>query len=182
MYKEIICAGFGGQGIMVMGKLIANAAMKEGMEVTWMPSYGAEVRGGTAHSKMVVSDKPIASGLFYEPEDCIVMNRPSFIKFEHKIQKNGLIMINSSLVGDKTDRVDLKIVRIPATEKAKELGNIKIANMVMLGAYQKITNLINLESIIGVLKDVFPPHRYQMLDINKKALHEGVKLADEYQS
>ncbi len=182
MYKEIICSGFGGQGIMVMGKLIANAAMKENKEVTWMPSYGAEVRGGTAHSKIIVSDKPVASGLFYEPQDCIVMNRPSFIKFEHVIKKNGLMIINSSLVSDKTDRDDLKIVRIPATEKAKELGNIKVANMVALGAYQRITNLVKLESIIAILKDVFPPYRHIMLDINKQALHEGVKLADEYKS
>jgi len=182
MYKEIICAGFGGQGIMIMGKILANAAMYENQEVTWMPSYGAEVRGGTAHAKIIVSDKPVASGLFYEPQDCIVMNKPSFIKFEHKIKKNGLIVINSSLVSDETGRNDLKVFKIPATEKAKELGNIKVANMVALGAYQRITNIVKLESLIAILKDVFPVHRHAMLDINKQALTEGVKLADECKS
>ena len=182
MYKEIICAGFGGQGIMIMGKILANAAMRENREVTWMPSYGAEVRGGTAHSKVVVSDKPVASGLFYEPDDCVVMNRPSFIKFESKIKKKGLIVINSSLVSDEVNRGDLKVFKIPATETAKKLGNIKVANMVALGAYQKITGIVKLESIMDVLREVFPQHRHQMLDINTQALHEGVKLANEHKS
>ena len=178
MYREIVCAGFGGQGIMVMGKLLAQAAMKEMKEITWMPSHGAEVRGGTAHSMVVISDSEIASASILEPDDCIIMNRPSFLKFEQLVKKGGLMIVNSSLVEDNPKRDDIKIVRIPATERAVELGDIRIANMIALGAYQKIAKVVSMEDLIKVLEITIPKHRHNLIPLNKKALKEGARLAD----
>jgi 2-oxoglutarate ferredoxin oxidoreductase subunit gamma len=180
MYKEIICAGFGGQGIMIMGKLLAQAAMTEGRNVTWMPSYGAEVRGGTAHSMIIISDDNISLGVVRVPDDCIVMNRPSLLKFEKLMKKNGIMVINSSLIKDKVERNDLKIIKVPATEIAKQLGNIRIANMVALGAYQKASQILKIKSLIDSLKDVIPPHHHYLIDLNITALEEGAKLSNEY--
>ncbi|MCK5305842.1 MAG: 2-oxoacid:acceptor oxidoreductase family protein [Candidatus Omnitrophica bacterium] len=182
MYKKIICAGFGGQGIMVMGKLLARAAMDEKKEVVWMPSYGAEVRGGTAHSKVVISDTQIASGLFLKPDDCIIMNRPSFLKFENLVAKGGTVIINSSLINDELKREDVKVIRIPATETAGELGNSKVANMVALGAYQGVSGLVSLNSLCDALKLVLPLHRHGLIDINIQALKKGAELVNECSS
>lgn len=177
MFKRIVCAGFGGQGIMVMGKLISQAAMLEGKEVTWMPSYGAEVRGGTAHSMVTVSDDEISSAAFTLPHDCIIMNRPSLLKFEKRIISGGLMVINSSLVHDEVKRKDITGIKIPATEVAKDLGQIKVANMVILGAYQAITKLVSFSSLVESLEVVIPPHRKNLISLNIKALEKGRVLA-----
>jgi len=178
MYKEIVCAGFGGQGIMVMSKLLAQAAMEEMKEITWMPSYGAEVRGGTAHAMVVISDSEIASPSISEPDDCIIMNRPSFLKFEQLVKKGGLIVVNSSLIEENSQRGDIKVVKIPATEKAIELGDVRVANMIALGAYQKITEVVLMEDLIKALEIIIPTHRHNLIPLNKKALQEGAKLAN----
>lgn len=167
---------------MIMGKLLAQAAMDQEKNVTWMPSYGAEVRGGTAHSMVVISDKEIALAAFSKPEDCIVMNAPSFTKFKDLIKKDGIMVVNTSLIDEELKRKDLCLVKIPATKKAKELGNLRVANMVALGAYQRASRIVPMESLIKMLKVVIPPHHQNLIDLNKIALEEGAKLADEYKS
>lgn len=162
---------------MVMGKLIAQAAMEEGKEVTWMPSYGAEVRGGTAHSMVVISENKVPLGVVFRPDDCIIMNRPSLLKFKKLIKENGIMVINSSLVKNEIKREDIKVIKVPATETARKLGNIKVANMVALGAYQKKSQILKTKSLIHALKKVIPLYHQHLIDLNITALEEGAKFA-----
>jgi len=157
MLSKIILAGFGGQGIIVAGKLLASAAMKLGKNVTHFPSYGAEMRGGTCNCSVVISDKQISSPIINEPDVAIVLNK--------------------SLIKDETKRTDLKVGYIDASEIAERIGNSKVANMVILGAFAKITSLVNINSLIDSLKDVFPTMPDKLLDLNIKALQEGFNLA-----
>ena len=175
MKEEIVFAGFGGQGIMLMGKAFSYAAMNEGKNVTWMPSYGAEVRGGTAHSMVVISDSPIASPVVREPSICIVMNKPSFKKFEPKVKASGTLIINKSLVEIETKRNDIDILEIPATDMALKLGNPRVSNMIMLGALLARKDLLPIGSLSHSLKDVIPGHHHNMIAINEKAIMEGYK-------
>ena len=173
MKEEIIFAGFGGQGIMLMGKAISYAAMSDGKHVTWMPSYGAEVRGGTAHSMVVISDEIIASPVVKEPSICIVMNRPSLQKFETKVKIDGLLIVNKSLIDIDAARKDIDILNIPATIMASELNTLKSANMIILGALLAKRNIVSLESLIDALKDVLPVSHHNMIPINDKAIRKG---------
>ena len=170
MREEIIFAGFGGQGIMLMGKALSYAAMNKGKFVTWMPSYGAEVRGGTAHSMVIISDEPIASPIVKEPDICVVMNQPSLQKFEAKVKKDGLLIVNKSLIEIKPKRKDIDILEIPAMDMAIELGNPKIANMVTLGAILAKRNILSVQFLIDALGDVIPE---PMISINEKAVRKG---------
>jgi len=174
MTEKIICAGFGGQGIMLLGKLLAAAALIEGKHTTWMPSYGAEVRGGTAHSMIIISDEPVASPVVKDPTSCIVMNGPSYKKFAKRVQKRGLLIINSSLVKDfpKTNGID--IVSAPFTEMASELGNVRVANMIAAGAYIAKKQVISRKSLEKALKAILPLNRTKLLDLNKKAIEKGM--------
>jgi len=176
MSNKIILSGFGGQGIIVAGKLLAYAAMKEGKEVTHFPSYGAEMRGGTCNCAVIISDKPIPSPIFSNPDIAIVLNKPSKIKYESKINKNGKIIINSSLVEEKACRTDVECFYVEASKIAEETGSVKAANMSVLGAFAKSTSLVKLESLIGSLKDVFPNITDKLLEINTKALTKGFEL------
>jgi len=171
--EEIIFAGFGGQGIMLMGKLLSYAVMNNGQHVTWMPSYGAEVRGGTAHSMVVVSDDIIASPVVKEPSICIVMNRPSLQKFEAKVKKNGLLIVNKSLIDIDAARKDIDILNIPATSMASELGNLRSANMIILGALLARKDIVPLESLINALEDVLSASHHDLISINEKAIRKG---------
>lgn len=171
--EEIIFAGFGGQGIMLMGKAISYAAMNSGMHVTWMPSYGAEVRGGTAHSMVVISEDIIASPVVKEPTICVIMNKPSLQKFEERVRKNGILLINKSLIDTDAKRKDIEIFNIPATDMASELGNVKIANMVMLGALLARRRALTLKSLLDALKDVISVSHHDMIPINEKAIRKG---------
>lgn len=171
--EEIISAGFGGQGIMLLGKLLSISAMKENKHVTWMPSYGAEVRGGTAHSMVKISTRKIASPVVDKPTTCIVMNRPSFIKFKDRVKKGGLFLINSSLVKDEFKRKDIRALRIPATDIATELGNVKVANMVMLGACLKTKAVVSLNTAISSLRDIFASKDKEIISLNELALRKG---------
>ncbi|MFH1856866.1 MAG: 2-oxoacid:acceptor oxidoreductase family protein [Candidatus Omnitrophota bacterium] len=175
--KRILLAGFGGQGIIFMGKLLALAAMKEGKNVTWMPSYGAEVRGGTAHSMVVVSDEEIAVPYVREPDLCVVMNNPSLERFEEAVKKGGEVFVNISLCDTKIKRKDVKVVEIPATRLAQEIGNANVANMIMLGALTAETGLCNLKTLIDCLEEVVPTHRKDLIPLNKRALEEGASLS-----
>lgn len=173
MKEEIICAGFGGQGIMFLGKMLAYLGMKEGKFVTWMPSYGAEVRGGTAHSMVIISSEEIASPLINKPTTVILMNQPSADKFLPKIKSKGLAIINTSLVAVKHLSCDLDILKIPATEIATQLGNARTANMVILGAYLAKKKICHPKKAKKVLKKAFSG---KLLKLNEEALDAGYKF------
>ena len=173
MQEQIIFAGFGGQGIMLMGKVLSYAAMKQGRFVTWMPSYGAEVRGGTAHSMVIISDSQIASPIVKEPTICVVMNKPSLQKFESKVKPKGLLIINKSLIEIDAKRKDVDMLEIPGTDIAFKLGNSRVANMVILGALLAKKPIVLKDYLIDSLKDVIPENRQYLIPINKEAIDKG---------
>lgn len=173
MKEEIILAGFGGQGIMLMGKLISYAGMKEGKEVSWMPSYGPEMRGGTANCTVIVSDKLIPSPMTTQPDSIIVMNLPSFDKFLPQVKSGGTVFLNSTLIEEDVKRDDIKVIKIPANEIANQLGNSKIANMVMLGSYLEVKDVIKLKTVKNSLESVLSARNQDLIDLNIKALEKG---------
>jgi len=173
MKEEIILAGFGGQGIMLMGKLISYAGMKEGKEVSWMPSYGPEMRGGTANCTVIVSDKLIPSPMTTQPDSIIVMNLPSFDKFLPQVKSGGTVFLNSTLIEEDVKRDDIKVIKIPANEIANQLGNSKIANMVMLGSYIEVKDVIKLKTVKNSLESVLSARNQDLIDLNIKALEKG---------
>lgn len=176
MLEEIIIAGFGGQGVMSMGQLIAYAGMLEGKCVSWLPSYGPEQRGGTANCAVVVSDEPVGSPLVTSPSTAIVLNNPSFDKFEPDVRPGGLLITNSSLVIRASERNDIKIIELTATDMANDLGNSKIANMILLGAFLQQTKIVSIESVLESLKKVLSADKHHLIDINKQALNKGASL------
>jgi 2-oxoglutarate ferredoxin oxidoreductase subunit gamma len=176
MIEEIIISGFGGQGVMSMGQLIAYAGMLEGKGVTWLPSYGPEQRGGTANCAVVISDEPVGSPLVTKPSTAIVLNNPSFDKFEPRVKPGGLLIINSSMVVRLSERKDLKIIEINATDMANDLGNPRVANMILLGAYLELTQIVSTDSIIDSLKKVLGANKKHLIDVNKQALKKGASL------
>lgn len=171
---EILFAGFGGQGIMFMGKLLAQAGLVAGKYVTWMPSYGAEVRGGTAYSMAKVSNKEIASPIVTAPDILIVMNKPSLLKYEDKIKENGMLILNKSLVDIQPKRKDITVVSMPMTDMAHKLGNVRCANMVAVGALLKKLKIISTRNITDALKGMLK-NKEQLFLINKKAFDSGLK-------
>lgn len=174
--ERIICAGFGGQGVMLMGQLISYAGMLENKEVSWLPSYGPEMRGGTANCSVMVSERPIGSPVITDnATTAIVMNLPSLDKFESDIIPNGNIIINSSLIEKKAERTDLNVYYVPANELALELGNPKVANMVMLGAYIELTKSVAPESVMAALKKVFGESKAHLMKINEDAMAKGAE-------
>jgi len=175
MIERIIIAGSGGQGIMLLGKVIAEAAMRCGRQVTWFPAYGAEVRGGTAYCMVTISDKQIGSPYIDKADTLIIMNGPSLEKFRQRIKNKGSLIVNSSLaaVAGKEKRPSLKH---PFTDIAIRLGNIKVANMVALGCYLAAKNIISVDDVMAVFKDMAKSVPADMLKINQRALREGVGL------
>ncbi len=175
--EKVIMAGFGGQGIMSMGQLLTYAGMLEDKQVSWLPSYGPEMRGGTANCNVIVSDHLIGSPIITSDATCaIVMNLPSLLKFEGNVSKSGILMVNSSLIEQKATRDDLNVYYIPANDAALELNNNRVANMIMLGAYLKLTGAVKKESIIKAFKKVFGPTKEHLLPLNEKALEKGESL------
>lgn len=168
--EKIMFAGFGGQGVMLIGQILAYAAMLEGKEVTYMPSYGPEMRGGTANCAVVISDKPISAPIITEATQVLAMNAPSFEKFKDILVKGGSLFINSSLIEGDTTRTDVVSYKIPATDLAQEMGNPKGSNVIMLGAFVEKTKIVTMKSIEKVLETVFTGSREKLLAINKKAL------------
>ncbi len=175
MLIKTVFAGFGGQGVLSMGLNLAQAAMQEGKEVTYLPSYGAEVRGGTANCTVSISDEEIASPVASSPEFIVALNQPSLIRFQNLIQSGGIFFINSSITEAKTTRGDIEIVEVPASEMAEKMGNPKGVNTVMLGAFIKQSNLVSLDSLLKGLEDSFKK-KPKLIDINKKALKMGFDL------
>lgn len=168
-------AGFGGQGVMSMGQLLTYAGMLESKNVSWLPSYGPEMRGGTANCNVIISDTPVGSPVVTDATAAIVMNRPSLDKFEDYLVQDGILLINSSLINRKAKRTDVRIFEIPANEIANEIGSSKVANMVMLGAYLELTKVVSFETIIETLKKIFGPSKEDLIPLNKAALEKGAE-------
>lgn len=174
MKKEIIISGFGGQGGLAIGKNLAEAGMAEGMNVTWAPSYGPEMRGGTANCSVVLSDKPVGSPIFNHPTELIALNAPSLEKFEAGVVSGGTVFVNSDVVTDKVSRADLKAYYVPCAKIADEVGNPKVGNMVMLGAYVAATGALKPDTIREMIKEMFTGRKAKLQDLNFKALDEGM--------
>jgi len=175
MLIKTVIAGFGGQGVLSMGLNLAEAAMLEGKNVTYLPAYGAEVRGGTANCTVAISDDEIASPVASSPEFVVAMNQPSAVKFQHHIQSGGLFFINSSLVEIDLVRGDIEIIHVPANKIADDLGNPRAANMIMLGAFTKKSGLVQLDSVKTALKRTLSTKK-KLIEINEKALEAGYNL------
>ncbi|SHH96758.1 2-oxoacid:acceptor oxidoreductase family protein [Sporanaerobacter acetigenes] len=175
MESRIVFAGFGGQGVMAMGQLITYAGMIEDKNVSWLPSYGPEMRGGTANCGVVVADEPVGSPVVVDATSAVVMNKPSLDKFEKDIVPGGKLFINSSLIDKKATREDIDVYYIPVNEIAIELGNDKVANMVMLGAYLEATKLVKVESILEAFTKVFGESKARFLPLNEKAIKRGAE-------
>lgn len=175
MLIKTIFAGFGGQGVLSMGLNLAQAAMIENRYVTYLPAYGAEVRGGTANCTVSVSSEEIASPVASSPTFVVAMNQPSMLRFQNRIQSGGIFFLNSSLINEQVSRGDMEVVNIPANTLAEEMGNIKSANMIMLGAFIKKSNIVHIESIIAGLDTVLKGNR-KLININTEALKKGYDL------
>ncbi|KPL03778.1 MAG: 2-oxoacid:ferredoxin oxidoreductase subunit gamma [candidate division Zixibacteria bacterium SM23_73_2] len=175
MYQGVIMSGFGGQGIVSAGILLANAGMIEDKYVTFFPAYGAEMRGGTANCSVVVSSEEVSSPVVARPDTVIVMNEPSLHRFESQLKPGGLMLINSSLVAAKPKREDIEIVFVDANTIAEKIGTLKVANMVMLGAYSKKTGAVNVDSLIKSLPKVYKKAKEDMLKKNQEALRKGME-------
>ena len=178
MQREVTFAGFGGQGIMTAGKLLALAGMAEGKEVAWIPSYGPEMRGGTAYCTVVIADRLIGSPIVNDPENVFVFNRPSLDKFGPRVRPGGVLLINSSLINRDAQRDDVTVVKVPANEIANELSNSRGANMVALGAYLGATHAVSLAVVEGVVRETFAA-KPKLVDVNLEALHRGYELGEQ---
>ncbi len=174
LYRDVIIAGFGGQGVMLIGNLLAYAGMNHGLNVTYIPVYGPEMRGGTANCTVVISDEEIGSPIIQSPESVIIMNRPSLDKFGPRLQNGGVAVINSSLVDPELAEKDrYSTFTVPAVDIADKIGNTRMANMVALGAYIKATNVMPLEIVKESLNDVISAHYRHLIPKNAEALQAG---------
>jgi len=175
MEKSFVFAGFGGQGVMLAGKLLVQAGADYGLEVTWLPSYGPEMRGGTANCTVLVSDEPIGSPVVDNPTVLVAMNLPSLDKFEKTVAATGIIVVNSSLITRPVERNDVQVLSVPANNIAVSLGNPKVANMVVLGAVVKATEIVPFELIKSAIARMFGHNIYsaKLIAVNEQALNEG---------
>ena len=171
---NIVLAGFGGQGVLFAGKLIAYAGLLEDREVSWLPSYGPEMRGGTANCSVVLSDKPVGSPVFAHPTELIALNEPSLSKFEAGVLPGGTVFVNSDVVTDKVSRSDLNAYYIPCSQIADEVGNAKVSNMVMLGAYVAGTKILKPETIEKMIQEMFTGSKAKFVPLNIEAFHRGM--------
>ena len=171
MIQKLFFAGSGGQGVILMGQMIAYASMYENKEVTFLPSYGPEMRGGTANCTVVVSDKPVSCPLVYEADVVVAMNLPSMTRFESLVKPGGMLFYNSSLIPQKPTRTDIQTIPVPANDIAREMGNSRAANMVMLGAVAHGCGVAGDEALDKILAKVFSGKKAALLDLNRKAFH-----------
>ncbi|MCB2185306.1 MAG: 2-oxoacid:acceptor oxidoreductase family protein [Deltaproteobacteria bacterium] len=174
MYFDTIIAGFGGQGVMLMGNVLAYAAMEAGKEVTYMPVYGVEMRGGTANCTVVISDRPVGSPIIHKPLTAVVMNRPSAEKFGPRVKKNGHLFVNSSLVeAQYVSTPARRVSMVPCMELAQEVGNPRLANMVMLGAVAEASSALTVEEVISCLPTALDQRYHKLIPANTQALYKG---------
>ncbi len=178
---EVVMAGFGGQGVMTVGQLLAYTAMDEGKQVVWIPSYGPEMRGGTANCTVVVSENRIGSPIINNPQSACVFNRPSLDKFGPLIRKGGLLLINSSLIDLTSGRDDIEELLVPVNDIAIKLGNPRVANMVMLGAYNGVTEVVTFDTLLKMF-DKKMGHKKDLVEINHQAIAEGRKIGEEFRA
>ncbi len=177
MLEEIIIAGFGGQGVLSMGQTLSYAAMLENKEISWMPSYGPEMRGGTANCITILSDTKISSPIISKYDTAIILNQLSLDKFEAKVKPNGLLIYDSTNILTPPTRKDIDILAVPAADEANKLNNTKVTNMIMLGAYLAKKPVVKIDSVIGALKKVLPERYHNLLPLNRQALVAGGELA-----
>jgi len=173
MLTKTIFSGFGGQGVLSIGFTVANTAMYEGKYVTYLPSYGVEVRGGTANCTVVISDEEIASPVASDPEFIVAMNQPSFVRFQSVLQSGGLLCVNSSIVDVSSARSDIEVLSVPTSELAEKLGTIKVANMIMLGAFIKASDIVSYDFLIKNLTEILGEGKSKLIKLNKDALEIG---------
>ena len=178
MQQECKFAGFGGQGIMTIGKLLALTGMQQGHEVVWLPSYGPEMRGGTAYCTVVVADRPVGSPVINRPQHLVVMNRPSLEKFQNTVKPGGVIVINSSLIPITCEREDVDVLHVPCNEIAIELGNVRTASMIALGAFAERADMVSFDELKRVVEGQFS-RKPAIAEINVTALERGAKIARE---
>ena len=179
MEHEIIFAGFGGQGVLSMGQIIAYSAMIENKEVSWMPSYGPEMRGGTANCITIVSSHRISSPIISKFDSAIILNQPSLEKFEDSVKSGGLLMYEASTILNPPKRLDIDVVSIPSNEEAQKLGKKQVANMIMVGAFLEKKPIVKIESVLKALKKVLPERHHHLIPLNEQALEIGKKLVSE---
>lgn len=176
MTYECIMAGFGGQGLLFSGKVLAHAALIEDKELSWLPSYGPEMRGGTCNCSVIVSDDPVGSPIIAHPNILMVMNEPSLDKFEGTVAPGGTVFVDSSLIDRKVKRTDVEVVYIPATQMAKEMDAVSLANMVILGAIVEKLRCVRPETVADALRHTISARRANLLELNLKAVEAGAKF------
>lgn len=179
MHEETIFAGFGGQGVLSMGQVLAYAGMVEGLEVCWMPSYGPEMRGGTANCMVTVSSKEISSPILSKFDTIVALNQPSLDKFEKAVKPGGVLFYDSTNIIDPPTRTDIDIYPIPASEEAVIMKNTKIMNMIILGAVIAVRKTVSIESVMDALKKVLPERHHHLLPLNRDALKRGMELVHQ---
>jgi len=178
MQEEVIFAGFGGQGVLFAGQLLAYTAMDEGKHVTWIPSYGPEMRGGTANCTVIISDEPIGSPIVSRPSVAVVFNNPSMLKYRDRVKPGGLLVVNVSIVEATTDRQDITVLYIPATETANSLGETRLTNMILMGAMLATRPVVKVETLRRTITERLPKRRQDLLALNLEAITKGVALAE----
>lgn len=177
MLIETIFSGFGGQGVLSMGKLLAYAAMKEGKEISWMPSYGPEMRGGTANCIVNISDESISSPVVTEYDVVVALNQPSLKKFEPRVKKGGILIWESSTIKEGPTRDDIEVYALPAIDKAtNELKNVKVMNMLVLGALVKLRGIVKRDTLMQALKETLPERHHHLIPLNEDAIELGMSL------
>ncbi|MDR0537166.1 MAG: 2-oxoacid:acceptor oxidoreductase family protein [Tannerellaceae bacterium] len=179
MKQEIIIAGFGGQGVLSMGKILAYSGLTEGMEVSWMPSYGPEQRGGTANVTVILSDSPISSPILNQYDIAIILNQPSMNKFESKVKQGGILIYDGYGINDETKRKDIRVYRIDAMDTATEMQNDKVFNMLILGGLLKVSPMVKLENVLLGLKKSLPERHHKLLPMNEAAIRRGMEIIKE---
>jgi 2-oxoglutarate ferredoxin oxidoreductase subunit gamma len=181
METSIIISGFGGQGTLFAGQVLAYAALDAGKQVTWIPSYGPEMRGGTAHCTVIISEDQIGSPIVRNPTVAVALNLPSLDKYENLIQSGGLMVANASLINRKVERPDIQAIHIPANQIAEEIGNMRLANMVAIGAMITHRPVLSIEALKQALADHLPERHKSLLPANFEALHQGAIFAEKIQ-
>lgn len=180
MYYDVLISGFGGQGILLAGQLLAEAGMEKGLNVTFFPSYGVEMRGGTARCTVVISDEMIGSPIVDNPRCVIAMNQPSLVRYQESVPPGGLFIVNSSLANlDDVKREDIEVHAVPMSELAIELGNARLSNMVALGAFAHLSGAISPDEIAGALEAVISARNRSLIPLNERAIMEGARYAEE---
>ena len=178
IHQEIIMAGFGGQGVLKMGQILAEAAMLEGREVVWTPAYGPEMRGGPAFCTVIISSEPIGSPVVARPDAVIIMDAPSLEKYQGQVSDTGILLINSTLVDPARVKPGIACYPIPVNAMAEEIGDTRIANMIMLGALLRLTALAAPATILHALAEALPERHHHLLPLNERALEAGARVAE----